>query len=279
MVISSPDSDFLTFQRQTLDKSPQDVRSYWTPERKKAAISTHRIDTGSNTADTLEAAQPDGANAAPTTDPKQADLSKMPFITGGKLFFTLDGVDYVASGNIFMKNNLLLTAAHCVQDDNTGHLAENFVFERCSTGELSTEDFTFRTVALKENWYTEKDNKWDYAIAILNRDSTVEKPLQYKIENLTGRTVTASGYPTDIFGGAQMMYITGSVDERPDSWMIRGGKLTNGASGGAWVLEDGETVVGLNSFSGTTAKGVAYIGSPKFDAEFDKLYNYVLTLL
>ena len=271
--------DFLTFQRQILDKSPQDVRSYWTSERKKAAIPTHRADAGGNAAGLTDMTPPDGSNVAPTTDPKQADMSKMPFITGGKLFFTLDGVDYVASGNIFMKNNLLLTAAHCVQDDNTGHLAENFVFERCYTGELSSEDFTFRTVALKENWYTEKDNKWDYAIAILNRDSTVEKPLQYKIENLVGRTVTASGYPTDIFDGAQMMYITGSVDERPDSWMIRGGKLTNGASGGAWVLEDGETVVGLNSFNGTTAKGVSYIGSPKFGAEFDKLYNYVLTLL
>ena len=279
MVLSSPNYDFLTFQRQTLDKSPQDVRAYWTPERKRAAIPTHRADAGGNAAGLTDMTPPDGSNAAPTTDPKQADLSQMPFITGGKLFFTLDGVDYVASGNIFMKNNLLLTAAHCVQDDNTGHLAENFVFERCYTGELSTEDFTFRTVALKENWYTEKDNKWDYAIAILNRDSTVEKPLQYRIENLLGRTVTASGYPTDIFDGAQMMYITGTVSERADSWMIRGGKLSNGASGGAWVLEDGETVVGLNSFNGTTAKGVPYIGSPKFDTEFDKLYNYVLTLL
>lgn len=279
MVVSTPDNDFLTFQRQTLDKSQQDVRAYWTPERKKAAIPASRAGAGANTADLFDVPPQDGANAAPTTDPKQADMSKMPFITGGKLFFTLDGVDYVASGNIFMKNNLLLTAAHCVQDDNTGHLAENFVFERCYTGELSTEDFAFRTVALKENWYTEKDNKWDYAIAILNRDSTVEKPLQYRIENLVGRTVTASGYPTDIFDGAQMMYITGTVSERADSWMIRGGKLSNGASGGAWVLEDGETVVGLNSFNGTTAKGIAYMGSPKFDAEFDKLYNYVLTLL
>ena len=208
MVISSPDSDFITFQRNILDKSPQDVRSYWTPERKKKAIPAHRITMGANMADVPDVPQ-DGANVAPTTDPKRADLSKMPFITGGKLFFTLDGVDYVASGNIFMKNNLLLTAAHCVQDDNTGHLAENFVFERCYTGELSTEDFTFRTVALKEQWYTEKDNKWDYAIAILNRDSTVEKPLQYRVENLVGRTVTASGYPTDIFDGAQSDPIRG----------------------------------------------------------------------
>ncbi len=281
MAVTTGNSDFLTFQRQTLDKSPQDVRAYWTPQRKNAAIPAHRTNMGvmgTNAPDELDT-PPDAANAAPTTEPQQADLSKMPFITGGKLFFTLDGVDYVASGNIFMKNNLLLTAAHCVQDDNTGHLAENFVFERCYTGELSTEDFTFRTVALKENWYTEKDNKWDYAIAILNRDSTVEKPLQYRKENLVGKTVTASGYPTDIFDGAQMMYITGTVSERADSWIIRGGKLSNGASGGAWVLEDGETVVGLNSFGGTTAKGGAYLGSPKFDAEFDKLYNYVLTLL
>ena len=109
MIVSSPDSDFLTFQRQTLDKSPQDVRAYWTPERKQAAIPAYRADADVNT---LDSTPPDGANAAPTTDPKQADMSQMPFITGGKLFFTLDGVDYVASGNIFMKNNLLLTAAH-----------------------------------------------------------------------------------------------------------------------------------------------------------------------
>ena len=38
MVISTLDSDFLTFQRQTLDKSTQDVRAYWMQEHKKAAI-------------------------------------------------------------------------------------------------------------------------------------------------------------------------------------------------------------------------------------------------
>lgn len=101
MVVSSPDSDFITFQRNILNKSLQDVRAYWTPERKKAAIPAHRADTGTNAENTLDAALPDSANAAPTTDPKQADMSQMPFITGGKLFFTLDGVNYVASGKHF----------------------------------------------------------------------------------------------------------------------------------------------------------------------------------
>ena len=78
MIVSKPDSDFRIFQRQTLDKSPQDVRAYWTPERKKAAIPAHRAPS------CAMAPMPDGANA-PTTDPKRADMSKMPFITGGKM--------------------------------------------------------------------------------------------------------------------------------------------------------------------------------------------------
>lgn len=264
---------FMSLQLGTPDSSPYDVRQYWTPERKKAAVPAHRY--GAGPAFEL----PDASNAAPATDPKQADLSQMPFITGGKLFFTLDGVDYVGSGNIFMRNNLLLTAAHCVQDDITGHLAENFVFERCYTGELSTEDFSFKTVALKENWYTEKDNKWDYAIAVLNTNSTVATPLKYTTASALGKTVTAMGYPLNYFDGAQMMFINGTVTQRVDNWTLIGGKLSNGASGGAWVLEDNETAVGLNSFSTKTAKGGIYMGSPKFDAEFDKLYQYVLTLL
>lgn len=98
MAVLSGNGDFLTFQRQTLDKSPQDVRVYRTPERKEAAIPTYRAGMGTSVSDM----PPDCSNAVPTTYPKQADMSKMPFITGGKLLFTLDGVDYVASGNIFM---------------------------------------------------------------------------------------------------------------------------------------------------------------------------------
>ena len=58
----------------------------------------------------------DGSNAALTLGPNQADLSKMPFITGGMLFFVLDGVDYVASDDYPYVINLLLLAVHCVQN-------------------------------------------------------------------------------------------------------------------------------------------------------------------
>lgn len=178
-----------------------------------------------------------------------------------------------------LRNNLLLTAAHCVQDDITGHLAENFVFERCYTGELSTEDFSFKTVALKENWYTEKDNKWDCAIAVLNTNSTVATPLKYTTAGALGKTVTAMGYPLNYFDGAQMMFINGTVTERADNWTLIGGKLGNGASGGAWVLDDNLTAVGLNAYIVTSGKEIMYSGSPQFNDDFEKLYQCALTLM
>ena len=48
------------------------------------------------------------------------------------------------------KSNILLTAAHCVQDSKTGDIAENFLFSRCYSGELSSEDIAFKKIVLKE---------------------------------------------------------------------------------------------------------------------------------
>lgn len=274
MSTTTPTPDYTGFQLGNLDNSPRAVRSYWTAERRRMAVPAPMFRTGAEVTN----ASPQLSPNDPTSDPKEADLAQMPFRTGGKLFFTLDNVDYVASGNIFMEKDLLLTAAHCVQDDISGHLAEKFLFELCYSGEQESEDFTFKKVAFKENWHIEQDNKYDYAIAVLDKPSSVEKPLKFTTESPLGKTVTAMGYPLDYYGGAQMMYINGAISVRGDTWTIIGGKLTNGASGGAWVLGDNETAIGLNSFSTKTSKGGIYMGSPKFDSEFNSLYEYALTL-
>ena len=54
--------------------------------------------------------------------------------------------------------------------------------------------------------------------------------------------------------------------------------LRGGSSGGAWVLEDNKTIVGVNSY-GPVSEEYAYEGSPIFDENFESLYNYVLTLM
>ena len=53
--------------------------------------------------------------------------------------------------------------------------------------------------------------------------------------------------------------------------------MRGGCSGGAWVLDDNNTVVGVNSY-GPVSESDAYGGSPIFDENFESLYKYVLTL-
>lgn len=269
--------NFTSMQMGGIDKSPFDVRQYWSPERKKAAVPAPMgvMPTA------LE--MPEAANEEPATDPKQADLSKMPFTACGKLFFTMDGVDYVASANIFMHRNMLLTAAHCIQDNKTGNVGENFVFEQCYAGEDSSEDFYIKTVALKENWYLVKDYKFDFAIAILDKNSDFGEPLRYSTTpDVVGKRVTSMGYPVSYFDGDQMMYAQGPVSTRVGQeghWIMYGSKMGPGSSGGAWVLEDNLTAVGLNAYIVTSGKEIMYSGSPQFNDDFEKLYQYALTLM
>lgn len=263
-----------TFELGDLDAaSNQRTMEYWTPEKRKTAIP---IDLSLENEDGLDESL--GANDNPTTDPKQADLTKRPFEAGGKLFFTLDNKDYVGSASIIGQNNMLLTAAHCVQDNKTGNLAENFLFSRCYEGEISAEDITFKKIIVKENWVKEKSRKWDYAIAILSKNSNVSKPLKYETTDIAGKTITAFGYPGNIFDGAQMVFIKGTANKGNNSlWRIPGNKMLTGCSGGPWVLDDNETIVGLNA-SATSPKAPNTLLSPMFDTEFDNLYQYAISL-
>ncbi len=263
-------SNVNTYELGDLDLTPEQILSYWTPERKQNAIDIEEFLEP-------EVGLVEGENAV-TTDPKEADLSQRPFEAGGKLFFTLDNKDFVGSASIVGQSNILLTAAHCIQDSKTGDIADNFLFSRCYTGELSSEDITFKKVVLKENWVKEKSRRWDYAFAVLSKNSNV-KPLQYAVNtDLINKTVNAFGYPGNFFEGAQMVFINGSVSKSGNNlWRLPGNKMLTGCSGGPWVLEDNETVVGLNGAS-TTLKTPNVLLSPIFDSEFESLYQYTESL-
>ncbi len=265
---------FTAMELNNLDNSDIDILQYWTPERKALATPVAMEFDGDAAMTELPEA------LEPATDPVQADLGKMPFTAGGKLYYTLNGKNFVASGNIFMRRNMVLTAAHCVQDKKTGNLAENFLFAQCYSGEQASDNFTFRTVALKENWYLKKDVAFDYAIAIIDKNSQFGEPLRYTIDpDIEGRAVTSMGYPVEYYGGAQMMYTKGTLTARQNHWIMPGSKMGPGSSGGAWVLSDGVTAVGLNAYVVRSGSQIAYSGSPKFDIEFEKLYKYALTLI
>ena len=87
------------------------------------------------------------------------------------------------------------------------------------------------------------------------------------------------GYPTAYFDGAQMMFVKGLVIPFNGHWVMFGSKMGAGSSGGTWVLDDNVTAVGLNAYVSVSGKEILYSGSPLFDAEFDSLYQYALTLM
>lgn len=246
------------------------ILDYWTPERRASAIPDESWQTE---------ARPGAEDVTSATDPQPADTSEMPFAAGGKLFFSRGNKNYVASAEIICRSNLVLTAAHCVQDKDSGALCENFLFERCYCEGSSAESLTFRTVALKTYWHGQKQWKWDYAFAILNETSSLTSPLTYSTEDVSGRELTAFGYPANYYDGKKMVRIDGSSGITGSGTReISGDKMRGGSSGGAWLLRDSSTVVGLNSY-GPVSETEAYVGSPVLDAEFDSLYQYVTTLL
>lgn len=277
--------DFVALKPSGTGASHEEILAYWTPERRKAAIPVPMAHDGPMPEpQPVEQITPPAVNAPPATDLKQADLPEMPFLSGGKLFYTMDNNKYVASGNIFMKGNLLLTAAHCVQNKFTGNVGENYLFSLCYSGELSSEDLTFKTVAVREDWVNKKDTRYDYALIVLNSASTIAEPLKYTLaQDLEGKMVTAMGYPVAFYGGAQMAYTKGpisSIPGREGIWGMMGSQMSPGASGGAWVLEDNATAVGINAFASYSPSGELLLtGSPRFDADFESLYQYVLTLM
>lgn len=270
MKTTRDDNNNVAYALETNDNYVQQTIDYWTPEKNGGAIP---IMQG------IPCLKDDiGQSETAATDPEKTDLSKMPFTADGKLFFTLDNADYVASANIMEKSNLLVTAAHCVQDKDTGNLCDNFLFERCYNSGKASEILTFKTIALKEYWHTKKGWRWDYAMAILNTNSTATPPT-CSTEDISDKTVTDFGYPVNYYNGKKMVYVKGNVVRRSDNtWLISGSKIRGGCSGGAWVLEDNKTIVGVNSYGPISEKS-AYNGSPIFDEYFESLYKYVLTLM
>ena len=265
-------SNINTFELDNLDLTPEQILDYWTPERRENAIAIDALIEPE-----LEGGV--GAENAATTAPVEADLTKRPFEAGGKLFFTLNNKDFVGSASVVGQNNIVLTAAHCVQDSKTGSLAENFLFSRCFSGESSAEDIAFKKIVLKEKWVKEKNRRWDYAFAILATNSNVSKPLQYATNmDLINKTVNAFGYPGNFFNGDQMVFINGSVSQSGNNlWRLPGNRMLTGCSGGPWVLEDNETVVGLNG-SANSLKIPNVLLSPVFDSEFEDLYQYTVSI-
>lgn len=97
MLLNTDGHGNVSYTFETAELNKRRVLDYWTPERKAAAVPIDR--TAGLCAD--------GGLLAGETEPQLADLSKMPFMAGGKLFFSKDNKNYVASAELICRRNLV----------------------------------------------------------------------------------------------------------------------------------------------------------------------------
>jgi hypothetical protein len=256
--------------------SAEALRDYWTPERKAAA-------------QPVEEVLFDGTRAEKTSIAiAPADISVQPFSTGGKMFFTKNGEDRVASAQFCGDKRIALTAAHCIRDKDTGAWSENVWFERAYRYGFSPGVYAANTLTCREAWTETKNYRWDFAFFVTDEPSPVT-PLPFALQMPFTR-VTQFGYPVAYDKGQVMQTSDGNITRDAATYNRRGNehdldintdtglaKMDNnpaggGCSGGAWVGINTCTVASVNSFHYTSDPTCEY--GPIFGAEFQSLYDF-----
>jgi hypothetical protein len=262
-LVKNDEHEAIIFDEEGLSSA----KKYWTEERMKKAIPIDVELPGNGYASEIVV----------ENDVTDADVNSPPFDAGGKLFFSQGGNDYVASAQFSGDKKLILTAAHCVRDMDSGDWSENIVFKRGYKFCSCDQSCSIRAVALKSYWYSDKDYRWDYAFGISTSDCDVT-PLNYII-NSPYPEVTAFGYPENYGSNLYMKKVDGQTDNMEASGIVKmeGNTMRSGCSGGAWVEKGGLVISGLNSFHYTNDTSSLY--GPLFTADFDSLYAYAKTLI
>jgi V8-like Glu-specific endopeptidase len=258
-------------ERQVASEGEEVLPGYapgWKPGRRRQpeADETHTITRddplwGIATGETAEGAQPQHGSkpSNPRTGPygpfqRWRDFTSRtgyPTSTLGKLFFTLNGINYVCSASVIHRNTLI-TAGHCNSDGN-GTFATNRLFcPSYNKGEHPTRG-CWPVVASKTsfNWHNNGDPDYDYACLIT---STTGTKVNNSIGNVTGwlgrawnwspsQAVRTFGYPAAAPFDGNRLTTTASTE-----WYIHdfrsggqvskiiGSDLTGGSSGGSWIL-------------------------------------------
>lgn len=165
------------------------------------------------------------------------NVTTRPLYWAGKLYFNTSAGSMVCSAQ-FVAPGILVTAAHCVQDDKTGAWFTRFLY-RHQNHMGKGRNFTTECVAAYKGWVTSDKSRWtwDYAMIKLRGGTDVGHfGWQY---NWWGRDdrVPKIGYPAAISDGQVIQVDFGNLISGWDPKIVglRHGNPRNaeGSSGGA----------------------------------------------
>lgn len=148
----------------------------------------------------------------------------------------------------FISANVLLTAAHCVRDDNTGLFFKNFVFDLEYKAGGLLHRYGYRCAATKNGWVTAVAQNagvdhydYDYAMILTTeRSMTGWLGVSWNWRNSGFTTATKIGYPSGLQGGQIIQVDLGPLsftnwDENIASLVHGKPQEQGGTSGGAWI--------------------------------------------
>lgn len=233
---------------------------YWTAERmRRAVIPPHRsrpnLMTGVPSAGDLEGTPVmiPGSAPAPRAGRHGAETPGAPWnsrgavrATTGKVFFTINGGDFVCSAGTVTGANrdLVVTAGHCAQDA-TGAWARNWIYvPGYDQGRRPYGAFTARHLYVPGPWSAHGDENYDVALVALAPSSgrhvaDVVGAQGIAFDQPRGSLVYGFGYPAGgRYDGERLTYCSGRT--YPDSHKITHDEglrcdMTEGSSGGPWL--------------------------------------------
>jgi V8-like Glu-specific endopeptidase len=275
-------------------KSAKETSAYWTSERMKYAKPRER-------------AKPGGGGGGTTP----ADWSRftVPLVGGayaaenrknGKVFMTIDRVNYVCSGTAVTSTtagvNLVWTAGHCTTD-GPGHTATNFMFvPGYYNGQEPNGRWAFTTIDSTPGWEAQGTDRFRYDVGAARVVNTTNasatfagtigtRPIAFG-QNPTGKRLVSYGYPAARpFNGTQQ-YACASPFRRWDTATLLDPMqiscdMTGGSSGGGWFLDTnansvadaGEPLVSVNSYGYSNEKNTMYGPYMAAGGQAQALYN------
>lgn len=278
--------------------------SYWTPERMARAIPIDLLSTikqvgsaaalilPSSTASPAPSRSPDasptgtrpvrqarqarrsGASLAVTSGSKWAAGGAVTRTTG-RVFLTMDGVDFVCSASAVRSANkdVVVTAGHCVKD-GAGSWAENWTFvPGYRAGRRPYGAYTARRMFVAGPWARNGNDDYDMGMVAVSTadgrhlgDAVGGQEIGFNVRR--GLRTYGFGFPADPpYNGEHLLYCAGVVHADPQGQTRDQGlrcDLTAGASGGPW----------LSGFDPATGRGrLTSVSSFKYSNDHRTMYG------
>ena len=220
-------------------------------------------------------------------DVSTANYTKYPYSYCGAIFGSNSWSSYQWGTATFVTDQILLTAAHCVVDED-GKLFDNLQFVQGYDYPSWFQSTFYPKKVLVSKKYIDPygpNRAWlDYAFILTTKKSSGNWWVQFKQGDYDDHTEwTSVGYPKNYGGGRTMKKVNGHKGtEYNHSLAMKQNPMTHGASGGPWLAyksdkDKGPTsnphIIGLNAFIEESHPDVMY--GPKFTREFWDLYEEI----